>query len=214
MTGEIPELASNQKFGKFGQGQSYGLYGEAFPGMGSRSGPGAFFGGHKRGYQEVIPGGVKDIKDTNGLRGLKEQTQTSQLGNIGSLKGTRDLEGVGRLSETKQTRSIGEYGGYAFNGKGKGYGNPRADSAYAFGGPRGSRYGPKAAPYGQSLQSGYGKGFGQFGPRGGQGKAHGRYGAPKIGSPRFGGYAAKAGPRSRSGYGGPSRPGPSYGKRP
>ena len=147
MTGELPELAGNSKFGKFGQGQSYGLYGEAFPGMGSRSGPGAFFGGgHKRGYQEVIPGGVKDIKDTDGLRGLSEQTQTNQLGNLGSLKGTRDLEGVGRLSETKQTRSIGEYGGYAFNGKGKGYGNPRADSAYAFGGPR---FGPKAAPYGR-----------------------------------------------------------------
>ena len=205
MTGDIPELASSMKFGKFGHGKSFGLYGESFPGMGS-NGPGAFFGRSKRGYQEIIPGGVKDIKDTDGLRGLSEQTQTGQLKSLGGLKGTRDIEGVRGLSETEQTRSIGEYGGYA--GLGKGYGKPRAEAAFRFGGPR---YGPKASPYVPKLQSGYGKGFGKFGARGGLAKVQGRIGAPKIGS-RFGGYAAKVGPRP--GYGGPSRPGPSYGKRP
>lgn len=71
--------------------------------MGS-SGPGDFFSkGSRRGYHspEAIPGGVKDLKDTNGVKSLSNIEQTRQLGDIKDLKGHRDIEGVDRLSETK-----------------------------------------------------------------------------------------------------------------
>ena len=102
MTGDIPELATNPKFGRFGGGgrQSFGLYGESFPGM-SSSGMGDFFSRGSRRNQEIIPDGVKDLKDTRGIKGLNEQSQTSQLGGLRGLKGERDFEGVGKLSETK-----------------------------------------------------------------------------------------------------------------
>ena len=136
VTGEIPELGAGMNYGKFGKGQSYGLFDDAFPSFGSfGSFPGFKSFGKARLHsglvknEEAIPGGIDDLKNMSGIKTLNEQPQIEdQLNKIHALKGLKDLEGVdGGLTETKETRSIGEYGGYA--GYGTGYGL-RANAAF------------------------------------------------------------------------------------
>lgn len=81
VTGELPELGSGMSFGKFGKGQSFGLFEDTFPSFGSfgkfpgfsKFGKGRLHSGHVN--EEKIPGGIDDLKNLSGIKTLSEEPQ-------------------------------------------------------------------------------------------------------------------------------------------